>query len=228
MTIVCGDCCSTFISGPDFKFPAARAFARILCTAAMTSCCCVAEASPRAEVQARFFAKLSSTDGNWVSAFTAGSQDCWSTALASASPVRPEFSLTQRVAATISYGKVEAPTTCATSASGYSAIGATSASSSSAVRGAYSFCGPAGGPACPLSCVPEAGVICARAGIAGCARKVISTAKVTIALGSRGIQFAIPSEPIFYWRPARSTRNVRTNFEISLEGGFIVAGVGQK
>ena len=61
---------------PDFRFPAASAFARIRCTAAMTSACCVAEASPSADVHARFFDRSSSTDGNCVSAFTEGSHDC--------------------------------------------------------------------------------------------------------------------------------------------------------
>ncbi len=90
------------IYGVDFRLPAACALARILWTAAITSGCCVAEASPRAEVQARFFARLSSTEGNCVSAFTEGSHDCWSTSLASASSLSWELSLSQSVASTIS------------------------------------------------------------------------------------------------------------------------------
>src|ERR1700731_1702898 len=69
---------------------------------------------------------FSSTEGNCVMAFTLGSQDCLSTSLASSSPFRLEWLCIQRSASTISVGYVEAARTCATRASGYKAIGATS------------------------------------------------------------------------------------------------------
>jgi len=72
---------------------------------------------------------LARTEGNCVSAFTLGSQGILSTAWASASPFRFVFCCIQRSASTISVGYVDAARTCATKASGYRAIGATSCSS---------------------------------------------------------------------------------------------------
>src|ERR1700680_99550 len=95
-------------------------------TASVTSCCWLAYASPRDEVHEMFLSMFSRTEGNCVRAFTLGSQDCLSTSPPSFSPLRSEWLCIQRSASTISVGYVEAARTCATRASGYKAIGATS------------------------------------------------------------------------------------------------------
>src|SRR5271170_7857100 len=95
MTMVCGDCWTTVICEPDFRLPAAFAFARKVWIAVMTSACWLWYASPSCDVQERFWAKLLSTDGNSVSALTLGSQVCLSTAVASALPVSVLFCSTQ-------------------------------------------------------------------------------------------------------------------------------------
>src|ERR1700732_4827791 len=74
---------------------------------------------------------FSSTDGNCASAFTLGSQSCLSTSLASSCPLRFECLCIQRSASTICVGYVAAARICATRASGYNAIGATSCCNSS-------------------------------------------------------------------------------------------------
>src|SRR6266436_8914297 len=95
-------------------------------TALVTSSGSLAYASPSDEVQDRFLSMFSSTEGNWARAFTLGSQSCLSTSLANSSPLRLECLCIQRSASTISVGYVEAARICATRASGYKAIGATS------------------------------------------------------------------------------------------------------
>src|SRR6267143_2302639 len=99
-------------------------------TASVTSCCWLAYASPRDEVQERFLSMFSRTDGNCVRAFMLGSQGCLSTSFASSSPLRLEWLCIHRSASTISLGYVEAARICATRASGYKAMGATSCCSS--------------------------------------------------------------------------------------------------
>src|SRR6267378_4919054 len=99
-------------------------------TASVTSCCWLAYASPRDEVQERFLSMFSRTEENWVTAFTLGSQGCLSTSFASSSPLRLEWLCIHRSASTISLGYVEAARICATRASGYKAMGATSCCSS--------------------------------------------------------------------------------------------------
>src|ERR1700722_20901849 len=76
---------------------------------------------------------FSRTDGNCARDFTLGSQDFLSTSLASSSPLSSEWLCIQRSASTISAGYVAAARICATSASGYKAIGATSCCNSCAV-----------------------------------------------------------------------------------------------
>src|SRR6266403_5927031 len=98
----------------------------MVCTASVTSCGWVSYASPSDEVQVRFLSMFSRTDGNCAMAFTLGSQSCLSTSLASLSPLSPACLCIQRSASTISVGYVEAARICATRASGYKAIGATS------------------------------------------------------------------------------------------------------
>src|SRR6266478_6541548 len=108
------------------RCPTLRACWRIAWTSSITSCCWLAYASPRDDVQDKFLSKLSSTNGNWVRAFTLGSQGCLSTSLASSAPVKVGWLCIQRSASTISAGYVEAARICTTRASGYRAIGATS------------------------------------------------------------------------------------------------------
>src|SRR5277367_2800481 len=136
MTMICGDCCTTVICEPDFRLPAACALARNTCTADITSAACVWYASPNEVVQLRFFARLSRTEGNCVSAFTLGSHDWAFTPSINALPVRLVFICSQFSATVIWSGKVAAPRICATRASGYSAMGATNCCNSSADRGA--------------------------------------------------------------------------------------------
>src|ERR1700730_2114501 len=100
-------------------------------TALVTSSAPLAYASPSAEVQDRFLSMFSSTEGNCASAFTLGSQSCLSTSLASSCPLRFECLCIQRSASTICVGYVAAARICATRASGYNAIGATSCCNSS-------------------------------------------------------------------------------------------------
>src|ERR1700680_783943 len=97
--MTCGDCCETTSCGPDFKLPAANAFARKDWTADITSADWVWYASPREEVQLRFVAKLASTEGNCVSAFTLGSHGCASTVCIRVFPVRWLFCRSQFAAA---------------------------------------------------------------------------------------------------------------------------------
>src|SRR5229473_6614062 len=108
------------------RWPALRACSRIACTASVTSCGWLAYASPSDDVQERFLSMFSRTEGNCAIAFTLGSQSCLSTSLASLSPLTSECLCSQRSASTICVGYVEAARTCATRASGYNAIGATS------------------------------------------------------------------------------------------------------
>src|SRR5208337_414755 len=54
-----------------------------------------------------------STDGNAVNALTLGSQGCWSTACARASPFNSGCACTHRSASTTSSGKVAAANICA-------------------------------------------------------------------------------------------------------------------
>src|SRR6266403_845805 len=98
----------------------------MVCTASVTSCGWVSYASPSDEVQVRFLSMFSRTDGNCAMAFTLGSQSCLSTSLASLSPLSPACLCIQRSASTISVAYVDAARLCATRASGYKAIGATS------------------------------------------------------------------------------------------------------
>src|SRR4051812_45660634 len=116
----------TICSEVVLRLPACCARLRICCTASSTASCPLTYASPSADAQERFLSRFARTDGNCVSALTLGSHDCWSTACARACPVRPEFCSIQRSASTISVGYVHAARICATSASGYSAMGATS------------------------------------------------------------------------------------------------------
>src|SRR6267378_6921916 len=122
-------CVATVSCGVVLRFPACIARLRIVWTVSSTACCWFTYASPSAEVQERFLSMLARTEGNCVSAFTLGSQGILSTAWASASPFRFVFCCIQRSASTISVGYVDAARTCATKASGYRAIGATSCSS---------------------------------------------------------------------------------------------------
>src|SRR5229473_7226350 len=125
MTIVL-PCVVTFSCSLLSRWPALRASWRMVCTASVTSCGWVAYASPREEVQERFLSMFSRTEGNCARAFTLGSQSCLSTSLAKFSPLSSECRCIQRSASTISVGYVEAARICATRASGYKAIGATS------------------------------------------------------------------------------------------------------
>src|ERR1700676_79126 len=108
------------------RCPAFLASWRITWTASVTSCGALTYASPSDEVQDKFLSMFSSTEGNCASAFTLGSQSCLSTSLASCSPLRFECLCIQRSASTICVGYVAAARICATRASGYNAIGATS------------------------------------------------------------------------------------------------------
>src|ERR1700733_8172320 len=136
MTMTCGDCCTTLIWEPDVRLPAACALARNTWTADMTSGPWVAYASPKVEVQLRFFAMLSSTDGNCVIAFTLGSHGCESTACIRGWPVRELFWCRKLDAAVTWSGKPAAPRTWATKESGYNAMGATICCRSLADNGA--------------------------------------------------------------------------------------------
>jgi hypothetical protein len=86
-------------------------------------------------VQSIFSFIFSRTVGNATSDFTLGSQVWLCTAPATASPLTSGCSLDQRAASTISSGYVEAMKICASRASGYSAMGARIASSSSFLKG---------------------------------------------------------------------------------------------
>src|SRR5260370_28405765 len=108
------------------RWPALRACSRIACTASVTSCGWLAYASPSDDVEERFLSMFSRSEGHCAIAVTLGSQSCLSTSLASLSPLRSECLCIQRSASTISVGYVEAARICATRASGYRAIGATS------------------------------------------------------------------------------------------------------
>src|SRR5271167_1588772 len=112
--MVLEDGCVTVICDVDCSVPAACALARIVCTAAITSACWLADACPRLDVHERLCARLSKTEGNCVSALTLGSQDCWSTACASAVPVRLLFCASQSSAYATWSGFVAAARTCAT------------------------------------------------------------------------------------------------------------------
>src|SRR6516165_6907946 len=93
-----------------------------------------------------FLSMLPSTEGNAVSAFTLGSQFIWSTACPRASPLTSGCCSTQRSASTTCSGNVDAERICATSESGYSAMGATICCNCSGVFVAYSGpCGSGGG-----------------------------------------------------------------------------------
>ncbi len=77
------------------------------------------------------------TDGNAVSALTLGSQGCWSTAWPKASPFKSGCACSHLSASTTCSGNVDAARICATSESGYSAIGATNCCNCSGVCCAY-------------------------------------------------------------------------------------------
>src|SRR5215469_15639763 len=134
--MTCGDSRTTVICDPDFRLPAAYAFARNTCTADMTSAGWVEYASPKAEVQLRLLASVFSTDGNCVSAFTLGSQVWTSTTAMRLCPAILGFCCKNWFADAIWSGKVAAPRIWATSASGYSAMGATNCRKSSGDSGA--------------------------------------------------------------------------------------------
>src|SRR6266481_5259502 len=119
-------CVDTFSCSLLFRWPVFSASLRSVWTALVTSSGWFAYASPRDEVQERFLSMFSRTDGNCTMAFTLGSQSCLSTSLASLSPLSSVCLCIQRSASTISVGYVEAARICATRASGYKAIGATS------------------------------------------------------------------------------------------------------
>src|SRR5467141_2478510 len=119
-------CVDTFSCSLLFRWPVFSASLRSVWTALVTSSGWFAYASPRDEVQERFLSMFSRTDGNCTMAFTLGSQSCLSTSLASLSPLSPACLCIQRSASTICVGYVEAARICATKASGYKAIGATS------------------------------------------------------------------------------------------------------
>src|SRR5271166_2798450 len=78
-----------------------------------------------------------STEGKAVSPLMLGSQGCWSTAFARASPLRLACACSQRSASTTCTGKVEAPRTWARRGSGYKATGATNCCNCSGVLVAY-------------------------------------------------------------------------------------------
>src|SRR6266481_5295921 len=144
------------------RWPALRACSRIACTASVTSCGWLAYASPSDDVQERFLSMFSRTEGNCAIAFTLGSQSRLSTSLASLSPLRSECLCIQRSASTISFGYVEAARTCATRASGYRAIGATSCCNSCGVCPVAGLCdcGPdwlaeVYAPACAVNCTSK-------------------------------------------------------------------------
>src|ERR1019366_10519806 len=80
----------------------------------------------RDDVQERFLSIFPRTDGNAVSALTLGSHGCWSTACPKSLPFKSGCACTHLAASTTCSGNVDAARICATSESGYSAIGATS------------------------------------------------------------------------------------------------------
>src|SRR5260221_11468228 len=102
----------------------------MVCTAFVTFFVWLPYATPRDQVQDRFLYIFSRGEGNCAMAFTLGSQSCLSNCLASSSTFSLEFLCIQRSASTICVGYVEAARICATKASGYKAIGATSCCSS--------------------------------------------------------------------------------------------------
>ena len=153
---------TTLICWPDFRFPASYAFARIRWIAAITSACWFADTSPSAEVHPRFCASFSSTLGNCSNAITEGSHSSSCAACCSGSPVRFGLVLTKASAASTWSGYVEAPRICATSASGYKAIGATSASISFGGTGAYTSCRACAGIAVGQFSAPAPGGIIAQ------------------------------------------------------------------
>src|SRR6516225_7498824 len=99
--------------------------------ASMTSGCCASTASPNFCVQSSFELIMERTDGVATSDFTLSSQPCLSASCLSRSSCMSLCSISQRSACTISSGYVDAINTCASNVSGYSATGATSASSCS-------------------------------------------------------------------------------------------------
>src|ERR1039457_1841947 len=104
----------------------------------------------RDEELERFSSILPRTDGNAASALTLGSQGCWSTACPKASPFKSGFACTHLSAWTTCSGNVDAARICATSESGYSAIGATNCCNCSGAccvyGGACAACAGACGP----------------------------------------------------------------------------------
>ena len=68
MTIISGLSFTTFICSPDFRFPAAYAFARIRWIAAITSPCWLRKAFPRLVVQLTSSFNRLKTSGNMTNA----------------------------------------------------------------------------------------------------------------------------------------------------------------
>src|SRR5689334_17528474 len=121
----------TFCSLESLSEPCDTALPRSACAVASTSACCARNASPSFCVQSSFSLIIVSTCGNTVSDFTLSSQVCCCNASSSALSLSLGLALTQRSALTISSGYVDAIRTWTNRESGYSAIGATSCSSSS-------------------------------------------------------------------------------------------------
>jgi hypothetical protein len=67
----------------------------------MTSACCIAAASPSAEVHDRLSDIMFKTEGNMETAFTASSQPCSSIADIHACPCSPLFDCSQSYASVI-------------------------------------------------------------------------------------------------------------------------------
>src|SRR5262245_27688968 len=118
------------------RFPAWSALPRSRWIASISSFCWPRNASPSFCVQSSFSLIIEMTWGKPTSALTLSSHVCCLSASSSGAPVRVLLALAKRAASTISSGYVEPIRICATSGSGYRAMGAAIWSSSSGLKGA--------------------------------------------------------------------------------------------
>ena len=92
MTITCllsTTLVSTFTCSLDLRLPFSLAFARIRCTAPITSDCCERKAFPRSVVHLMSPARFFTTSGSPARPWTLGSQSCLATASAKALSFKP-------------------------------------------------------------------------------------------------------------------------------------------
>ena len=127
-------CVATVICGELCRLPTSFACLRRRCTASSTPAWSAMNASPSSVVQPSSRHIMSSVSGNCSSARTGGVKPIAAAASSIALPLRPWFSRIQLPASSTSCGFAEAISTCESTGSGYSAIGASRSSSASALQ----------------------------------------------------------------------------------------------